>query len=362
MSDINTEDKKKLFSFFSNIKKEMNDSHLNWKDKTNNHILLIDGTNLFIRSWCAVNTLNSNGEHFGGVVASLKSIGAAIKLLNPSRCIISFDGVGGSAKRKAIYPDYKAHRATKIRLNRVYEENSTPQTEQEQMEHEYLALVNYLQVLPVSIISINHVESDDVLAYLALEHFKSSKKVTICSTDKDFLQLCDTNRIQVYSPTKKIIYNANTVINEYGISPENFCLLKALSGDKSDNIDGIERAGLKTICKHFPYLKEEKIHTIDEIVTHATDMRNKYVVCENIASNKSIIERNYELMQLKDTCLGVTAQLHLQEILDENKIPRLDRNAFYKLIRDDRLTNNMPDYVNWTSIFDYCNNVVREGD
>jgi 5'-3' exonuclease len=134
-----------------------------------------------------------------------------------------------------------------------------------------------------------------------------------------------------------------------------------MDGDKSDNIDGIERAGLKTICKHFPYLKEEKIHTIDEIITHATDMRNKYVVCENIANGKSILERNYALMQLKDTALGVTAQLHLQEVLSENKIPRLDRNAFYKLIRDDRLTNNMPDYVNWVACFDYCNNVVREG-
>jgi len=362
MNDINNEDKKKLFSFFNNIKKEMSDSHLNWKDKTNSHILIVDGNNLFLRGFCASVSMNGNGESSGGVVYALKSLGSVIKMLNVSRVIMVFDGIGGSKKRKSIYPDYKAHSANKIRLNRIYEENSTPQGEDENKQHQYLQFINYLQVLPVNIVSQNYVEADDVISYLATDYFKSSKKVTIFSSDRDFLQLVD-NRVQVYSATKKQIYGVSQVLAEYNIHPNNYVLFRSMDGDKSDNINGIERAGLKTVCKHFPYLKEEKVHTIEEIITHATDMRNKYVVCENIASGKSIIERNYALMQLKDTSLGVTAQLHLQEILAENKIPRLDRNAFYKLIRNDKLANNMPDYVNWCGqCFDYLNNVVREGN
>ena len=361
MSDLNNEDKKRLFSFFSNIKKEINDAHVNWKEKTNNHILIVDGNNLFLRGFCASTNMDSNGANSGGVVYSLKSLGSAIKMLNPSRVIMVFDGVGGSKKRKSIYPDYKAHSSNKIRLNRVYEENSTPQGEDENKQHQYLQFINYLQVLPVNIVSENYVEADDTIAYLATDYFKSSKKVTIFSSDRDFLQLVD-GRVQVYSATKKQIYGVSQVLAEYNIHPNNFVLFRSMDGDKSDNIDGIERAGLKTICKHFPYLKEEKTHIIDEIITHATDMRNKFVVCENIASGKSIIERNYALMQLKDTALGVTAQLHLQEILAENKIPKLDRNLFYKLVMKDKLTNNMPDYVSWVSLFDYCNNVVREGE
>lgn len=359
--DINNEDKKKLFSFFSNIKKEMADTHLNWKDKTNNHILLVDSNNLFLRGYSASTSISSSGDLAGGVVFALKSLGSVIKMLNVSRVVCVFDGIGGSKKRKSIYPDYKAHSSNHIRLNRVYTENSDTKTEDEQKQKQYLQFINYLQTLPINIVSQNYVEADDVISYLATDYFKSSKKVTIFSSDRDFLQLVD-DRIQVYSATKKQIYGVSQVLNEYNIHPNNYVLFRSMDGDKSDNINGIERAGLKTICKHFPYLKEETIHTIDEIVTHATDMRNKYVVCENIVSNKSIIERNYALMQLKDTCLGVTAQLHLQEILAENKIPRMDRNAFYKLIRDDRLTNNMTDYVSWVSLFDYCNNVVREGD
>ena len=359
MNNLTPEAKARLSSFFINMKKDIKDTHLTWKDRTNNHILIVDGNNLFIRSFCAMVTSNDNGDHTGGVVASLRSLGAAIKLLYPSRCIVVFDGVGGSYKRKQIYPDYKAHSSNKIRLNRVYDELSTPQNEDESKQKQYLQFINYLQRLPVNIVSENQVEADDVISYLALDHFKNSNKISIMSADRDFLQLC-SNKIQVYSPTKKVIYGVNEVINEYNIHPNNFVLFRSIDGDKSDNINGIDRAGLKTICKHFPYLKEEKIHTINEIVTHATDLRNKYAVCENIVSNVSIIERNYALMQLKETALGTTAQLHLQNILDESKIPLLDRNAIFNMIRDDRLSNNIPDYVNWVSqCFDYLNNVVR---
>ena len=36
------------------------------------------------------------------------------------------------------------------------------------------------------------------------------------STDKDFLQLIDKN-IRVYSPTKKLMYDEERVLDEYGI-------------------------------------------------------------------------------------------------------------------------------------------------
>ena len=46
-------------------------------------------------------------------------------------------------------------------------------------------------------------------------------KCTIMSTDKDFLQLVD-ERIKVYSPTKKLMYDEERIKNEYGIDPKNF--------------------------------------------------------------------------------------------------------------------------------------------
>lgn len=352
-------ERNKLSLFFKQKNVQIQNNHLTWKDKTNNHILLVDGNNLFLRGYCASTNMDRNGNNSGGVVASLKSLGYAIKLLVPSRVIVIFDGVGGSVKRKQLYPDYKAHRSNKIRLNRIYEENSTSETEDQNKQRQYLQFINYLQVLPLNIVSENNVEADDVIAYLALDYFKSSKKVTIFSSDKDFLQLCD-QRINVYSATKKRIYGVKEVVEEYNIHPNNYVLYRAMDGDESDNIPGIDRAGLKTICKHFPYLKDEQVHTIDEIVKSATDLRNKFTVCENITSNRSVIGRNYALMQLKDTALGTTCQLHLEEILNPSKIPLMDRNMFFQLIRKDGLSNNMPDYNTWIgTCFDFLNSAVR---
>ena len=59
------------------------------------------------------------------------------------------------------------------------------------------------------------------------------------STDKDFLQLVDEN-IRVYSPTKKLMYDEERVLDEYGIPSTNFLLYRILDGDKSDGIPGIK--------------------------------------------------------------------------------------------------------------------------
>jgi DNA polymerase-1 len=317
-----------------------------WRRSTNSNILLVDGTNLFIRGWAATNSMSENGNLVGGVVASLKSLGYANKLIAPTRCVVVFDGAGGSVKRRKLFPDYKSHRKNKIRLNRAYEEMSDAPTEEESCRHQYQRFVQYLQILPVNLLSIDLVEADDVLAYLATDYFKDSEKVHIMSSDRDFLQLCD-GRVQVYSPTKKRIYGPAEVLNDYHIHPNNFVLYRALDGDDSDDIPGIELAGPKTIVKHFPWLNESSLHTVDEVIKHADGFKNKYKVCENICNGKAILDRNVALMQLKDTALTTIAQLHCNEVLQAANIPMLDRNAFIKMVREDGIDANLPNHVNW---------------
>ena len=340
--ELTLDEKSRLYGILKNV----GDIHKNWRRTANSNILLVDGTNLFIRGWAATNSMNENGNLVGGIVASLKSLGYAIKLLAPTRCVVVFDGVGGSFKRRQIFSGYKEHRKGRIRLNRTYEEMSDAPADEENCKKQYIRFVQYLQVLPVNLLSIDLVEADDVLAYLSVEYFKASEKVYIMSSDKDFLQLCDS-RISVYSPTKKRIYGPAEVLADYQIHPNNFVLYRAIDGDKSDNIDGIQGAGPKTIVKYFPWLNEEKQHTADEIISLADGLKNKYKVCENISQGKSIIDRNVALMQLKDTALSTTAQLHCNECLETAKIPMLNRNVFFKMVREDMLDSNLPNHTTW---------------
>ena len=57
-------------------------------------------------------------------------------------------------------------------------------------------------------------EADDIIAYLAKEAQNLSKKVTIVSSDKDFLQLVDDN-IEVYAPIKKKVFTKDNIKKNY---------------------------------------------------------------------------------------------------------------------------------------------------
>lgn len=358
--NLNPEERNRLAGIFKNLGNKLDDAHKNWQRNTNSDVLIVDGTNTFIRCWSANPAMDENGNHTGGFVGFLKSVGAAIKLLAPTRCVIVFDGIGGSFKRRQLYPNYKEKRKGRIRLNRAYEEMSDITTEEQSCIKQYLRLLHYLQTLPVNILSIDHVEADDVIAYLATDTFKDSRKVFIMSSDKDFLQLA-SEKLVIYSPTKKRLYGPAEVLAEYNVHPNNFVLFRAMDGDDSDNIDGIEGAGCKTIVKHFPWINEEKIHTIDEVVGQAANLRSKYKVCDRIVENKSIIERNYELMQLKNTLLTTTAQLFCNERMQTKNIPHLDRGAFFKMVREDRIDANLPNHTFWINeVFDPMERVTRE--
>jgi hypothetical protein len=105
----------RYFSILEEIKKKggkLDDGHFNDK------VLIIDGLNTFIRVFSVIPTLNDDGIHVGGIVGFLKSVGYAIKMLNPTRCIVVFDGKGGSVRRRIfvlrlfLYSGYNLRRRT----------------------------------------------------------------------------------------------------------------------------------------------------------------------------------------------------------------------------------------------------------
>ena len=227
MSGFTSSEKQRLFSLFENVKGGVGDSGI--QKTTNSDILLVDGLNTFIRSFMAVPSMNDDGMHTGGLAGFLTSIGYAIKLINPTRVIVVFDGSGGSQKRRKIYPDYKKGRKTKIKFNRTYEELSSSELEQKNLQIELMRLVSYLEVLPVTVMAIDNIEADDTIAYLAEDTFKDSN-VTIMSTDKDFLQLA-SERVKIWSPVKKKIFGCKEIVDEYGITLLIvYCFLFIVSG------------------------------------------------------------------------------------------------------------------------------------
>ena len=342
MSGFTSSEKQRLFSLFENVKGGVGDSGI--QKTTNSDILLVDGLNTFIRSFMAVPSMNDDGMHIGGIAGFLKSIGYAIKLINPTRVIVVFDGSGGSQKRRKIYPDYKKGRKTKIKFNRTYEELSSSELEQKNLQIELMRLVSYLEVLPVTVMAIDNIEADDTIAYLAEDTFKDSN-VTIMSTDKDFLQLA-SERVKIWSPVKKKIFGCKEIVDEYGITCNNFIFYRVLEGDVSDNIPGIDGVGIKRVLQAYPFLGDDKQVTLQEIYNYSENYKGKYKIYERVLDNKLLIERNYELMQLKATSIQSFTQLRIEEII-KKQVPKIDKMTFSRLITEDKMWNNLPNYMVW---------------
>ena len=257
--------KNKYFSILDSLKEnEAVDTNLN------DRVLIIDGLNTFIRSWSVSPATNDDGIHVGGISGFLMSIGFAIKKIKPTRVIICFDGKGGSSRRRKVFPAYKGNRKPTQKLNRAYESGSLTD-QQENMKMQLGRLINYLDALPVSCMSIDNIEADDAIAYITQQVLPESRHF-IMSSDKDFLQLID-DRIGVWSPTKKKMYFKEDILDEYGITASNYLMYRVLSGDKSDNIPGIPGVGLKSLLKRVPELSEEHKVTIDDLITISADSK-----------------------------------------------------------------------------------------
>ena len=296
----------------------------------NDKVLIIDGLNTFIRVFSVIPTTNDDGIHVGGIVGFLRSIGYTINMIRPTRTIIVFDGKGGSNRRRKIYPEYKQNRRTKYRVNRS---NSFASQDDEKMNMimQIQRVVEYLDNLPVTVLSYDNIEADDTIGYVCRQVLTDSQ-ITIMSTDKDFLQLAN-GRIKIWSPTKKKMYDENSVLEEYGISSHNYIWYRVLDGDKSDNISGVRGLGLKTIQKKLPFLSENRIVEMDEVLNE-------------LPEHKDTIELNYKLMQLSDVDISASTKTKIVDRINE-PINRLVKFQFEKMFLEDMLFTALPNVTSW---------------
>lgn len=321
---------------------EHSTKHLRTK---NSKVLFVDGLNTFFRCWSTNPTMNEDGEHVGGMVGFLKSLGAVIRQENPTRVVVVFDGKGGSQKRKQIFSDYKADRKVKFRVNRQYDDMMSEEDEQVSLRRQLSSLANILGVLPVTTMIYDNIEADDVIGYLAKQVLKEDEGAVILSSDKDFLQLVSDN-IHVWNPLKKEKIDKKKLKELYGVHAENFIWYRVMDGDKSDNIDGVKGCGLKTLLKRLPILETDTKLTIDELMRLAEEEKKDYKVFQTILESKKIIERNFTLMQLENPDISGITKLKINDRFNENVEP-LDKMKFIGYGMKYKILQNWGDVNDW---------------
>src|SRR5512135_204014 len=139
--------------------KQMKQENKEELSNINGRVLVVDALNSYIRCFAAVPTMNDDGTHVGGISGFLKSVGAAIRTFRPSRCVLVFDGKGGSQRRRKLYPEYKDGRHSMTRLNRTYDFKDKTE-EEEAMKWQLVSLAHMLRCLPVTVLSPPNVEAE----------------------------------------------------------------------------------------------------------------------------------------------------------------------------------------------------------
>lgn len=312
-------------------------------------VLIVDGLNSFIRVFSAVPLVNDDGEHVGGYIGFLRSIAAVIRQFKPTRCIIVFDGKGGSARRKKMHSGYKEGRTMSTRFNRREDVGEqSVEKEIESMRTQMGKLSEYLQCLPITLISIDNIEADDAIAYLATDVFRpKGSEVIIMSDDKDFIQLIDT-KTSVWRPVEKKYYTPKEVVDRFGIPSHNFIHYKIFMGDGSDNIKGINGIGIKTLQRKFPMLLEDKIISIEDVLEYCKVRKDDHKVYKTVLDNESVMRLNWRLMSLEELEIGANFKLMIIDMANR-PVPNLDTFNFKKIFMRDKVYAVIPNVDTWLS-------------
>jgi len=284
-------------------------------------LLVIDALNAFLRAYIVNPSLSSNGSPIGGLMGFLKILQKLTRETKPDAIIVCWDGAGGSQKRKTLNKNYKAGRKP-IRLNR----NIRLMGEEAELTNkvwQQTRLAEMLNETPTIQFMFDGIEADDVISQVVQHPHYSEWQKVIFSADKDFYQLCNDKTI-IYRPPHRSglppqIMNSNRIVEDYSIHPTNFALARAIVGDKSDNLEGVPAVGMPTVAKRLPFLSENKMFTIDEVVAHCAAAENPLKAHLNIIENRDLILHNYKMMQLYSPAISIQSKQQIAETLTNFK-------------------------------------------
>ena len=286
-------------------------------------VFIIDGMNMFLRSYSAYPQMSSHGYQMGGTVGFLKSLQRLCREYQPAGVYVTWEG-GGSQRRRKIYPDYKSNRKPG-KLNRFYDDD-IPDSE-ENKQHQLISLLNALKNVPVCQVYVSDCEGDDIVAYLTRGPFRE-RDVVIVSADKDMYQLLGP-KVKIYSLYRKKFITDEDLFEEFRIRAHNFAIAKCLCGDDSDNIPGIQGFGFKGVAKKFPMLGSDETIILQDVINFAHTQKG--VLYKRLVEETDAVNRNWQLVHLDGSMLSADQMKRVDHAVDTFK-PTVNKMGLIKLL------------------------------
>ena len=262
----------------------------------------------------------SDGTPTGGIYGFAAIAMEIVKRLNPSQVVVAWDSRTSSAKRKAIFADYKAGRV--------------------KPGDDFYAQIPLLKELIIDLgwdfIEVDEYEADDIIGTLSKQadetlgtDGKCEYETYIVSSDLDMLQIVDDNTkmyriLKGFSEIEEI--DVKEVEAKYGILKSQFLDLKALKGDNSDNIPGVPGIGEKTAVKLL-----NEYGSVDGIYEHLDEIKGS--TRDKLAAGKESAYMSLKLAQIMFDAPVSLEKVPEFEFNRERVVERLKKLQFNSLIR-----------------------------
>ena len=206
--------------------------------------LLIDANSILNRAFYAIRPLtNPEGLNTNGIFGFLNILLKELEEEKPDLIACCFD-VSRVTFRTSMYGDYKGTR------------KETPP----ELKEQFAPLKELLSAMNIPVLEKENYEADDLIGTLSRVCSENQTECLILTGDKDDLQLVDEYVnvkliITRMGKTETTRMDIAAVAEKYeGLAPKDLIELKAIMGDKSDNIPGVagigEVGGLKLISEY----------------------------------------------------------------------------------------------------------------
>ncbi|MQA07431.1 MAG: DNA polymerase I [Pseudonocardiaceae bacterium] len=271
--------------------------------------MLLDGHSLAYRAFFALpaeNFRTTTGQTTNAVYGFTSMLINLLRDEQPTHIAVAFD-VSRQTFRSKTFAEYKATRTT------------TP----DEFKGQVSLIQDVLAALGIEVLSKEDYEADDIIATLTTQASQQGYAVSICTGDRDALQLV-TADVTVLYPRKGVSdlarFTPDSVREKYGLSPEQYPDFAALRGDPSDNLPGIPGVGEKTAAK---WVKE--FGSLGELVDRVDEIKGK--TGDALRQHLSSVLLNRQLTEL-------VREVPLETTTDALELRNWDRDAVHRLFDD----------------------------
>lgn len=270
-------------------------------------LLVIDGNSILNRAYYGVRLLSTkDGRFTNGIYGFLNIFLSLLGNYEPDAVAVAFDLKAPTFRHK-MYADYKAGRKPAPR----------------ELIEQFAPLKELLTALGYVVIEKEGYEADDILGTLSAA-CKEGDFCYIATGDRDSLQLVKENVNVVLASTKagqpvSTIYDIEKIKEEYKVSPRQLIDIKAIQGDSSDNIPGVQGIGPKGAI---------------DLISQFGSIENIYENLENLDIKPGIkvkLETSEESAFLSKTLGTICLDAPISTNLEDYKIKSPDRDLAKRL-------------------------------